>query len=499
MAYESSRCVAGLARYKASLIVALSAAIALTAVSFIVGTIAVENGAGWDGSIYLKHIKTLGHGGGIVGDNYHAIRMGSFIPAILAARVGLTPDAIILFSVLVNIVTMSLALGLFYDFLRMLSTDNLVALISTATLLFSWSFLIMPVYYPILTDHLAQAIVCMGLWLWARGGRAGLYFLCLWTPWVMPPLALVPWVLAAIPRQTLVHTNNSGLLSNFGINCRVTKIAVFLLLGVPSLIGALMYINQFSDGDIIAHTGQEGFALSELRTWSTVATCLSIMAVAWVWAHLLTSINLFKSIQISSLVIATLCVSLSFLIMGLWLDWDKGLGGPPLVQYMFLQSLSAPFKPLIAHVLYFGPVVLLALCTYLLKSHKRTAVPWPLTVLFAGFLPALALSSESRLWVLILPVIVAVVALTELPFRLRVACFMAGVALCIPSFGLADFVNQAVANHEDFASPNWQHYFGRLGPWMSTATYKISIAFTGLFIIFSLLMIIYKPRGASCK
>ena len=488
-----------LARYKESLIVALSAAIAFTVVSYIVGTIAVQNGAGWDGSVYLNHIQTLGRGGSIVGDNYHAIRMGSFIPAILAAWYGLTPDAIILFSVLVNIVTMSVALGLFYDFLRMLSTDNRVALISTATLLFSWSFLIMPVYYPILTDHLALAIVCMALWLWARGGGAGLYFLCLWTPWVMPLLVLVPWVLAAIPRQTLVQTDSSALLSKFGINCWVTKIAIFLLLGVPSLIGALMYVNQFSIGDISTHTGQEGSAFPELRTWSAVATCLSIMAVAWVLAHLLNSKNLFESIQISSLVIATLCIGLSFLIMGLWLDWDKGHGGPPLVRYMFLQSLSAPFKPLIAHVLYFGPVVLLALGTLFSEKPKRTAVPWPLTVLFVGFLPVLMISSESRLWNAIFPVIGAVVALTELPFRLRVACFMAGAALCIPAFGLADSVNQAVANDENFASYNWQYYFGRMGPWMSTATYTVGIAFTGLLIVFALFIIIYKPGGTSCN
>ena len=346
-------------RYKTLLIVALSAAIVFTSVSYIVGTIEVGNGAGWDGALYLNHIQTLGHGGSIVGDNYHAIRMGSFIPAILAAGYGLTPAAIISFSVLVNIATMSVALGLFYDFLRVLSIANRVALISTATLLFSWSFLIMPVYYPILTDHLALAIVCMALWLWARGGRVGLYVLCLWSPWVMPLLVLVPWVLAVMPRQTLVQTDNSGLLSKFRINCWVTKITVFLLLGVPSLIGALMYMNQIGDDSISIHVS--GAASLELRIWFTVATCLSIIAVAWVWAHLLNSKNLFKSIQISSLVIATLFISLSILLMRLWLSWDKGLGGPPLVEYMFLQSLSAPFKPLVAHVLYFGPVVLLAL------------------------------------------------------------------------------------------------------------------------------------------
>ena len=158
----------GVARYKAALKVALAAEIAFTAVYYIVGTIAVENGAGWDASTYLNHIQTFGHGGFIVGDNYHAIRMGILNLAILAALYGLTPDTIILFSELGNIITMSVSLGLFYEFLIIHSTGNRVMLISTATLMFSWSFLIIPVYYPILTDQLALAIVCMALWLWAR-------------------------------------------------------------------------------------------------------------------------------------------------------------------------------------------------------------------------------------------------------------------------------------------------------------------------------------------
>ena len=91
------------------------------------------------------------------------------------------------------------------------------------------------------------------------------------------------------------------------------------------------------------------------------------------------------------------------------------------MEYMFLQSLSAPFKPLVAHVLYFGPVVLLALCTFILNTHKRTAVPLPLIVLLVGILSTLALRSESRLVNGTIPLMVVLVALAEFPFRLRVA------------------------------------------------------------------------------
>ena len=79
--------------------------------------------------------------------------------------------------------------------------------------------------------------------LGAGVGGVGLHFICLWSPWDMSALVLIPWVRAAMPRQTLVQIINSRLLSKFGNNCWVTKITAFLLLGVSSLIGALIYMN----------------------------------------------------------------------------------------------------------------------------------------------------------------------------------------------------------------------------------------------------------------
>jgi hypothetical protein len=469
--------------FKQSYFVAGFSAFSLIVISFIVGTIAVGNGTGWDGGAYIAHVELLANGVAVGDDPYRMSRMGGFFPVIIAAGYGLSRETLISFQILINIFTVSIALAYFHDFLRIYGINNCIALISTATLLFSWPVLVLPVYYPILSDHLVLAIACLSLWLWVRQFQNWLYILCLWTPWVMPLLVLVPWVLTAIPFKSNSPSKASDKTNgHFGLSKNTSQIMIFLILAIPSLIYAWQYLVLFTDESILAHAGVKA-GLPELRIWSSIAVCLSITAIAWVWALLLNSKELLLSVKVASFAKATLFVALSYLIMKLGLDWSKGFKGPPIIANVFIQSLSAPFKPYIAHVLYFGPVVLLALSSFFLRYFRRIATPWPLIVLFAGFLPVLAIGSESRQWLAVFPILVALFALSEQPLRHRVICLLFGIILCLPAFGLLDAVNHASTYKESFLSSNWQYYFGRQGPWMSPGTYMLGMALTFLFLL----------------
>jgi len=152
--------------FRLSYFVAGFTLLVLVIMSFITGVIPVGGGAGWDGAVYLTHIHTLGGGDWIVGDPYRAVRMGGFIPAILAAEFGPSNEVLILFQKLINILTISISIAYFYDFIRDYTSSARIALISTLTILFSWPVLIMPVYYPVLTDHMTLTLTCFSLWLW---------------------------------------------------------------------------------------------------------------------------------------------------------------------------------------------------------------------------------------------------------------------------------------------------------------------------------------------
>jgi hypothetical protein len=63
-----------------------------------------------------------------------------------------------------------------------------------------------------------------------------------------------------------------------------------------------------------------------------------------------------------------------------------------------------------------------------------------------------------------------------------------------PAFWLKDGLSKAVESQLSFQSPQWQLYFGRMGPWMSVETYEIGLL--GL-IIFLLLIKILEKKNVS--
>jgi hypothetical protein len=454
-------------------------------ISVIVGTIPIRDGAGWDGSAYINHIQSIAAGNEVVGDPYRLSRMGGFIHLIILSSFGLSREALISFQVVFNILLISVGSLYFYDYLRLYGVRNKIAIISTSILLFSWPVLILPVYYPILSDHVVIAAVCLSLWFWIRGYQNGLYFLCLWTPWVMPLLVLVPLVLASMPFKGNTKITKNEDCGYLGLEKNMLQVIIFLLLAIPSLIYAWLYMSRFTDESILMHANVKA-GMPELRIWSALAVCVSITAISWVWAMLINSKALFYSLKLTSLIAAILFTTFSYMVMMLGLDWSNGFKGPNLVQNMFTQSLGAPFKPYITHVLYFGPVLIFALTAFSLKNYKALKLPWALVVLFAGFLPLLAIGSESRQWLSIFPVFVALFALLDIDFRYRITCFVFAIILCLPALGLSEAiieeVNNARLSYEYFLSSNWQYYFGRQGPWTSPLTYLKGVLLISLFL-----------------
>jgi hypothetical protein len=468
--------------YKQSYLIAGFSAVFLTLTSFIVGTIAVGNGTGWDGGAYIAHVELIAAGIEVGDDPYRMSRMGGFIPAIIAAGYGLSREALISFQVLFNIALISVGLAYFYDFLRVYGVKNKVALISTSILLFSWPVLVLPVYYPILSDHLVLVTVCLSLWFWIRGNHNGLYILCLWTPWIMPLLVLVPMILASMPYSRSTRFIENEEMGGGGLNKNMLQMIVFLLLALCSIFFAWLFMSRFSDEAILVHAGVKA-GMPELRIWSAIAVCISLTAIMWVWAQLINSRALFYGIQLTSMFTATVCAAFSYIFMKLGLDWSTGFTGPNILNNIFVQSLSAPFKPYIANFLYFGPVFFVALTAFSLKNYKVVKLPWPLITLFAGFLPLLVIGSESRQWLAVFPIFVALFALLEIGFRYRVICFIFAIILCLPAFGLSEAINHASESEHDFLSSNWQYYFGRQGPWMSPVTYIQGMILTLLFFL----------------
>ncbi|HEY8036077.1 MAG TPA: hypothetical protein VIF37_10870 [Methylobacter sp.] len=237
-------------------------------------------------------------------------------------------------------------------------------------------------------------------------------------------------------------------------------------------------ITDISVPDIVKHGTKMrgGTALPDLLFVSSVCLIVSGLMVLWIFIRMLTDLNNWKSISPSGTFYAALFVVVSAFAMFFTLNWSSGFKRPPLLHFMMLQSLAAPFKPLVSHFIYYGPVIVLAIFSCLAWAFgRKSSIPKPLLVALTGFLPFLVFGSESRQWIGVFPIAVAVFAFANYSRQQRICCLIFSLIILLPAFWLQGLTILAVQSSVNLQSPQWEFYFGRFGPWMSVGTYMIGV------------------------
>lgn len=471
------------------LLVFLATVLILRIMSIITGLIAVNNGLGWDGAVYLNHVQTIASGHMVENDPYRLVRMGAFIPAIItSALTGWGEDTLVVVQLWFNIITLALSTVFFFNFLIKLGVTQKVALLSTATMIFSWSFLVIPVFYPILTDYFALFMVCMALWLWSCGKNFWIFCLGIFSWVVMPGIFIVTFFLLAMPvAQTKTPGHDQSLICPEKVTIAHVLVFITLLIMVSLyLVNAMILI---PDNYIFSTIG-----FVKLRVISMICVVLSISVIIWILTNLLFSNATYRSMTLKSFFWGTLSVAIGFLMIYFFVDWSRGFTGPPLLENMLIQSLAAPAQSLIAHFMYFGPVFIMAIARLFFNKASQNSVPLPMLVIFLVFLPLLVLGSESRQWIAVYPVVIAIFAFSNFSVLCRWLVLIYSAALCIPAFWLGESVKYAInTGAKSYITTTWQAYFGRFGPWMSNDTYLCAIAalagFVSLLILLNLLHI----------
>lgn len=448
--------------------------------SQITGHIPIAQGAGWDGSLYLRYIQLIAKGSFVTSDPYHLSRMLSFTPAILAALVGLKGQSLLVLQSILNSILLSISLGMFLRLLLDWGLSKNTAWTATICLGLSWSWLIMPVFYPMLSDHTALVVAVLSLWAWNRNRPDLLAILAFASVWIMPGLLLVPILLACVPMGSSAAVEQESALRpmfRWGLN---------VLIGLP-LFAVCFIALQIEDTEIVAHP--EGFQVAWLSLKYISIACLLLSAAAiWLaWTRLLTQRRFWSSLSLRGMIWTIGASAVSLLLLAFTLNWDSGYRGPPLLHYMLLQSLSAPFKPLVAHFLYFGPILPIAIASVLRWSiaapDKKNESHLGLAVVILVFLPFLLIGSESRQWAAVFPICVAWVAVRLRTERLLLPFALMTVIMLAPVAGLKPTLAQAVVSQLPFTGPDWQAYFGRQGPWMSREYYLYGLLTLCLFVL----------------
>lgn len=456
---------------------------------YVTGFIPVSSGAGWDGSVYLNYVQVLASGSNVTGDPYREIRMPGFLFLILAAKLGVLPSQIVTVQAVLNAALLSMSAGLIYNALLHLKVKKHVSLISIGTLVFTWPFLVMPVFYPILSDHIALAISCLCIWCWSRSICWPLYFLAGISLWILPSLFIIPMLLSVFP-----ISNNSQTFAKTKLipSVLLTLICITLVLSfIPSLFG------NVTSELILSHSSDRGgpTALIELKLLSTVCATVAMALIAWMCSSLVTNIDVWKSINPKSTLLVIFTTIASGYYMYTNINWASGFTGPPLTQYMALQTLALPFKPLISNIANLTPtlaIAILIITKYTLGKHGP--IPIALIATFIAFLPFLIFGSESRQWIGALPILVLIFAMADLSLRQRLWCLVTSFVLISPMFWLHSKSINAVQSGAGLQSSEWQYYFGRQGPWMSVESYEISLMLCVVFIAGHLMLAKKNPE-----
>lgn len=453
----------------------------------LLGHIPVGGGAGWDGNVYLGYAISLINGDGISGDPYRAIRMSGFLPLIALGKLGLEFHDPLAVQMWINICLLATAAASFNSALANLQVVRAARITTTVTLICSWPFIVMPVYYPILSDHAALALTCFALWAWSKGYQKTLGACAAIFVWIIPSLFIGVFVLAC--------TKSVDALRSDGFVASGKKSVVMMSLAGIAALMAYYILSSTSITEVASHTA-DGAVLSSVPQLIMLSACAAasiVFAIVCYYYRILISGMAWRALHLPGLAWASALMAISLLCMYSFMDWSHGFKGPPLLHFMMLQTLAAPYKPIIAHIVSFGPLVIMAFLALAKASAGRSAFDYPQLVLaLSAYLVLLAFGSESRQWIGALPLMAAVVATSSYTISQRLWGVIVGATMIASSLYMPNAVNTAFYAQQGIQSNGWQHYFGRQGPWMSVDVYQMGIIAS---VAFTLVLVVLSKRG----
>lgn len=461
------RCIAGLSgKHIAMAVVAI-----MFLTYFWIGVIPLHDGAGWDGNDYIAYVKLLASGVPITDDPYRLVRMSGFLQLMPFAWRGETKETLIFIQLLSDIGFMAIGTGCLFSCLRTLGVTPLKALLSIMVFTFSWAALVMPVFYPLLSDNLALPFCCIALWCWVNQKKIALHLICAWFVWLFPALFVVPLGLIVFP---YAHNNTTTFHIKHVKRLQKSLFALFLVVGLAAYYHFMKDITTLRISTHIISGGKT--ALVGLIPLSILTQSVIIGLLAWIAASIACSPQLYRGLSLQGLVLGACTVGISFLIMRTLIDFSVGFQGPPLLDNLMMQSAGAPLKPWISHFLYFGFCMLLvAMYCIRWSFNGERNVPVGLLVIFMLFSPLLSFGSESRQWIGTFPVAIVIYALMDVNRRQQVFLALLAVVSLFTLFGLREASQAAVEHTLGLQSSEWQFYFGRQGPWMSVESYESGV------------------------
>ena len=428
-------------------------------------------GLGWDGATYGAIVKDPASA---IRDKYYLHRaLPSWIVSAGLSLAGLTPtnERIVQGFLVLNVVLLIGVAALWWpiaDSLRLRLEARWIGFIG---LFGNFAMLKVPFYYPVITDVAAVFIGALMVLASLSGRRwlLGLAVLVSSFTWPLGTILALP--LAAWPPgrmsppgadraslSTLAAVGAAGaFLAWFvwmyvvrGQVTRASHLAVPIVPGVVwiGIAGALAYI---------------------------VASVRGMMAGVTV-RYVVACLRRVDAIGIALVIAAALPASIIVRLMG---EGQPMLTGTYFIGNVIFFSSTRPFLFALAHVVYFGPLLLLLLAPTVRREFVRSGrALGPGWILFLVATIGLSLNSESRHSVLqyVAVATLVAVAVDRVGFSRRIALALGALGLVLSKAWLT--INIDPARMMDTADPlhavHYRRYFMNHGPWMSNEGYVVN-------------------------
>jgi hypothetical protein len=439
--------------------------------------VTVGSGFGWDGIRYGHVAMDLYNW--FFSEDVNAYSLQRILPSAIV-HYGLRALAIhpTIESVIIGFAVYNLTLLLLSCLLWIKVADHLrIGLagrwLGFAGLFVNFAILKQAFYYPVLTDVSAFTLGLLMLYLFLTGRVFLLFLITLVGAFTWPVVIYAGLPMMLFRKQPVEANGIKGHGPAIATAALLTALVLWLMVdtyfftGLRTINGSTPLLDQFVHLSI---------AVSCLCFFFATKTLIGATGPGDVWLAL-------RSVTAARLILPLLAFIATRAIIGALGDIEWGSGyARDYLQQIALLSIAKPFVFIIAHVVYFGPaVILLALVwnrvSAVVRQHGVGMVLFFMMSLF------LCLNSESRQLIFAYPFFVAFLVKAVEPIRWRASFYLVFGAL---SLVMSKFWLRINVGSMEGLSPQefpLQYYFLNHGPWMADSTFLLQAALVSLLTL----------------
>lgn len=431
------------------------------------------DGIGWDGVLYAKIAQSFGtHIHDRLLNYYHIQRIfPSLIVSVLAKIFGVsleTPKNIIHYFYVYNIIVTLIGIYIFYCISRFQEWKLPVFIIGFSGVFLNFATLKHIEYYPVLTDYTALVLALLQIYFYLHRSFIGLSIVTLIGAFTFPTLLFSGVLLLLFQKTKKNKVKRFGLIK---IKVSNSLNGLWVSVGMAGLIALLT-----------AYFLKHPVATDPLFLRHPLTSLLGIISVASVFIYMISMIkpfirtNYFAKINLNVLFFA-MCFCLTIHIIQQYLS--NGSVFMPVTTFIgstITRSAIDPFVFLVAHFVYFGPVVILIIF-YWKEMVVITYEQYPGLMMLLFIFGLILINPESRTLVNALPLFVFTLceALNRMRITMNFAYWIMGLSLFVSKLWLPINIWPWKNELALFTKFPQQMYFMNHGIYMGDAMYFVQL------------------------